>query len=129
EKDPEDARQRQIAARGFAEEALHRQPAVMRDDLREIELRGHGGVLQMVDLAYRIRVRICPSPELQIRVAGPNHFAKLPRVLHASRGTDVLVAAKHDERLEAMVPGTVGISERVFNGVLARQERNDVGSR
>ena len=58
-----------------------------------------------------------------------NLLAQLPRVLDAARAADVLVAAEHDERREAVMRGLVGVAEAEIQRVLARQKRHDLCAR
>ena len=54
---------------------------------------------------------------------------QLPRMLHASRMPDVLVAAQDDERLEPVLLRAIRVRHAVAHRVLARQERDDLRSR
>ena len=115
--------------RRFLEKALDRRPAVMRDDLRQVELGGDAVVEQVPHLRRGVRVRIRPAAERQLGLARADHLAQLPRVLDASRRPDVLVAAEHDERLEAVLPRAIRVGQAVLRRVLAGQKRDDVRAR
>ena len=74
-------------------------------------------------------MRIRPSPKRQIRPVLADVLAQLPRMLDAARRADVLVAAKHHERLESMLTGAVGIAQAPLQRMLARQKRHDARPR
>ena len=112
------------------EEALDGRPAVMGDDLREVELRRDARRRAGADLGLRhpradwpSRRATAPSSWRRIRLA------QLPRVLDASRRPDVLVAAEDHQRLEAVLARAIGVGQAVLRRVLARQERDDVRAR
>jgi hypothetical protein len=125
----EDAWYRQPTAGGFVEEVRHAIAAVMRDDLRQVELRGRMGVEEVVDLRRRIAVRIRPAPERQRRHPPPDPLAQLPRVLDTAGRSDAPVAAEHDERIEPLLVRAVRVTEAIVERVLARQKRHDARPR
>ena len=56
-----------------------------------------------------------------------NLLPQLPRMLDAPRAPEVLVAAEHDQRLEAVMGRLVGVAETEVERMLAGEERHDVG--
>ena len=104
-------------------------PAVMRHDLRQIELGRHALGHQEAHLRRRIGMRIRPSAERQIGSVLPDVLAQLPRMLDAARRADVLVAAKHHERLESMLVGAIGIAQAPLQRMFRRQKRRDARTR
>ena len=97
----------------------------MRNNLRQVELRGRVRVEQMADLLGGIRVRVGPSAQRQMRLVFPDLLAQLPRVRDATRPANRAIAAEDDERGEAVLPRLLGVGEAVLERVLAREERND----
>ncbi len=97
----------------------------MRDDLRQVELGGRVLVEQVADLGRRVAVRIGPSPERKVRDATPDLVPQLPRVLDATRRTDVLVTAEYYQCVEAVLVRPVRVRQAVVHRMLARQKRHD----
>src|SRR5262245_13370091 len=110
----------------LGEEALNRGPAVVRHDLRQVELGGRPILHQVPDLRRGVAVRVRPPSERQMPVARADHLPELPRVFDAARRTDVLVASEDDEGLEAVMPRAIGVREAELRRVLAGQEGDDV---
>ena len=82
-------RHREPAPGRLAEKPLDGRPAVMRDDLGEVELRRHPRVQQVTYLGSRVCVRVGPAAEGQPVFVAPDPLAQLPGVLDASRRPDV----------------------------------------
>ena len=74
-------------------------------------------------------MRIAPAAERQARHVLVDGLAQLPRMFHASRRSHRPVAAEHDQRPEALLPGALGVRQAELHRVLRRQERHDVVAR
>ena len=83
--------QRRGRAAGLFEKPLDRRPAVMRDDLRQVELRGDAR--RRADgctCACASACGLAHPPSASAVLARADHLAQLPRVLDAPRRADVL---------------------------------------
>ena len=76
-----------------------------------------------------IGVRVAPAAQRQVGHVFVDRLAQLPRVLDASRRPHRAIAAEHDERAEAFLPGALGVRQAEVHRVLGRQERHDVVAR
>ena len=102
---------------------------VVRHDLRQEELAAEVLVAEKPRLRRRDRRADCPAAERQVGHVLADRLAQLPRVLHASRRADRPIAAEHDERAEALLPGALGIGQAELERVLRREERHDAIAR
>jgi 1-aminocyclopropane-1-carboxylate deaminase/D-cysteine desulfhydrase-like pyridoxal-dependent ACC family enzyme len=98
---------------------------MVRDDLREIELRCHATIEQVRHLLDGPGVRVRPAAKGEAWLNLPDALTQLPRVCDASRRPQGLVPAKHHERREPVLRGTIRIRETVVQGMLASQEWDD----
>ena len=110
--DAEDARQLHAAAIGFAEEPRDARALVMRDDLRQVELRVDALVQQEVDLTRRrphagSPIRRASRSGCCARIASRSSHA----CVDAARLADALVAAEHDQRRKPVLPRAVGVRQ------------------
>jgi hypothetical protein len=102
---------------------------VVRDDLREVEIRVRFRRQQVLDLPPGVSVRVCPATQPQARLPRADRLAELPGMRKTPRRSDRFVPAEHDERREPLLDRPVGVGEAILERVLARQERHDACAR
>ena len=81
----------------------------MADDLRQVELRVKVGRGEKIDLPLGVAVWVRPAAERDGVIALAQHLPELPRVLHASRRADELVAAENDQGRKTALLRALGV--------------------
>jgi len=97
EKNSEESRQCQAAALGRFNESRNALDLVVAHDLRQEKLRVKGRGGHVIHLPVGIGMRICPSSQMDGRIALSQHVPQLPGMLNRARSAHGPVAAEHNQ--------------------------------
>src|SRR5688572_3061811 len=99
---------------------------MVRDDLRQEVLARKISRGEIVELPFRLGMRIGPPPERQTGNMLANQVAQFPCVRHTPWRPDRAVTAEHHQGSKPFVPGALRVRQTELERVLGREERYDM---